>query len=54
MKKTDGDLALTNCDLLLRKYAEYENAKLDTLFILAELFADYKNNQGEIFFSKLL
>ena len=46
MKKTDGDLALTNCDLLLRKYAEHENAKLDTLFILAELFADYKNNQG--------
>ena len=49
MKKTDGDLALTNCDLLLRKYAEHENAKLDTLFILAELFADYKNNQGEVF-----
>ena len=47
MKKTDGDLALTNCDLLLRKYAEHENAKLDTLFILAELFADYKNNQGK-------
>ena len=46
MKKTDGDLALTNCDLLLREYIKDENAQLDTLFILAELFGGYNNNYG--------
>ena len=47
MKKSGSDLALANCDLLLRKYTEREYAKMDTLFILAELFdRKYNNNQG--------
>ena len=46
MKKCGSDLALANCDLLLRKYIEGE--KMDTLFILAELFdRKYKNNHGK-------
>ena len=49
MKKSGSDLALANCDLLLRKYTEGEYAKMDTLFILAELFdREYNNNPGEI------
>lgn len=45
MKKSGSDLALANCDLLLRKYTEGEYAKMDTLFILAELFdREYNNN----------
>ena len=48
MKKSGNDLALANCDLLLRKYTEREYAKMDTLFILAELFdREYNNNQGK-------
>ena len=48
MKKSGSDLAIANCDLLLRKYTEREYAKMDTLFILAELFdREYKNNQGK-------
>ena len=49
MKKSGSYLAIANCDLLLRKYTEREYAKMDTLFILAELFdREYKNNQGKI------
>ena len=48
MKKSGFDLALANCDLLLYKYTEGENAKMDLLFILAELFdGEYNNNPGE-------
>ena len=45
MKKSGDDLALANCDLLLYKYAANEYAKMDLLFILAELFdREYNNN----------
>jgi len=45
MKKSGDDLALANCDLLLCKYTANEYAKMDTLFILAELFdREYNNN----------
>ena len=48
MKKSGDDLALANCDLLLCKYTANEYAKMDTLFILAELFdREYQNNPGE-------
>ena len=46
MKESGDDVALADCGLLLQKYLDDSNRQIDALFILADLFNRYENNQG--------
>jgi len=41
------DLALADCDILLKKYLDGKHPQLDALFIIAEEFQTYDNNKGK-------
>ena len=47
MKESGDDVALADCGLLLQKYLDDSNRQIDALFILADLFNRYENNQGK-------
>ena len=40
------DLALTDCDILLKKYLDGKHSQMDALFIIAEEFEKFDNNKG--------
>ena len=46
LKESGDDVALADCGLLLQKYLDDSNRQIDALFILADLFNRYENNQG--------
>lgn len=45
LKASGDDVALADCGLLLQKYLDDSNRQIDALFILADLFNRYDNNQ---------
>ena len=49
LKESGDDVALADCGLLLQKYLDDSNRQIDALFILADLFNRYDNNQGKGF-----